>query len=250
MKGDRALEPPIEISESDGVRYLHFGTRWIQGAMRIRRPYELEVDYVRDMMAWLLFLDPPARVLQLGLGAAALTKFVHRFCEPAEVTVVESSRAVIAAARQWFALPPEDDRLSVVHGDAGAFLKRARVRGRFGVLQVDLYDAHARGPVLDSAEFYADCARALAEPGMLAVNLFGEPASFAPNRRRIAEAFDGRVLALPPGESGNVVLLAFKGPPLQVGRREIFERAMAVQQRWRLPARAWAKALGAAATQV
>ncbi|MEP7062594.1 MAG: spermidine synthase, partial [Betaproteobacteria bacterium] len=28
----------IEVSEEDGVRYLHFGTHWIQGAMRIARP--------------------------------------------------------------------------------------------------------------------------------------------------------------------------------------------------------------------
>ena len=31
--------PEISISEEDGIRYLHFGSVWIQGAMRIASPY-------------------------------------------------------------------------------------------------------------------------------------------------------------------------------------------------------------------
>ena len=42
------------VSEEDGVRYLHFGSRWIQGAMRIARPFALELPYTRDMMFPLL----------------------------------------------------------------------------------------------------------------------------------------------------------------------------------------------------
>ena len=29
---------PVTLSEQDGVRYLHFGTEWVQGAMLIRMP--------------------------------------------------------------------------------------------------------------------------------------------------------------------------------------------------------------------
>ncbi|HVL56453.1 MAG TPA: methyltransferase [Burkholderiaceae bacterium] len=246
----RIADGGIDLSEEAGVRYLHFGSRWIQGAMRIRRPYDIELAYVRDMMAWLLFLEPPPRLLQLGLGAGALTKFCHRQLPATDVTVVELQPAVIACARQWFAVPPDDERLQIVHGDAGRFLQRPRNRGRFGVVQVDLYDREARGPALDSPEFYRDCAAAIAEPGMLVVNLFGEAASFPVNRRRIEREFDGRVLALPPVEAGNLILLAFRGPPLAVTRHQLFERALEVERRWRLPARGWVKALGAAATRV
>jgi spermidine synthase len=239
-------DPPIELSEQDGVRFLHFGTPWIQGAMRIRRPFDLELDYVRHMMAWLLFMEPPARVLQLGLGAAALTKWCWRALPQSEVVAVEASAAVISTCRRFFALPDDDDRLQVVHADAGAFVADPRARRRFGVVQVDLYDRDARGPVLDSLAFYRDCRRAIAEPGLLVVNLFGAGhASFELSRRRIAEVFDDRVLVLPPVEAGNLVLLAFAGPPLQVDAARLFARADEVERRWRLPARGWAKALRA-----
>src|SRR5512143_2027959 len=72
---------PATLSEADGVRYLHLGTPWVQGAMRIRKPQALELEYIQRMMAWMLLR--PSRELarghavQLGLGAAAITRFCH-----------------------------------------------------------------------------------------------------------------------------------------------------------------------------
>ncbi len=62
---------PITLSESNGIRYLHFGTEWVQGAMRVRKPDWLELEYSQQMMAWMLFQEAPARIAQLGLGSAA-----------------------------------------------------------------------------------------------------------------------------------------------------------------------------------
>ena len=45
------MNTPIDISEEAGVRYLHFGSDWVQGAMRIRKPDALELAYTREMMA-------------------------------------------------------------------------------------------------------------------------------------------------------------------------------------------------------
>ena len=80
------------------MRYLHFGTEWIQGGMRISRPDALELAYQQEMMAPGLFLPEPRRIVQLGLGAAALTKFCYRNVPSADVLVVELSQEVIDAA--------------------------------------------------------------------------------------------------------------------------------------------------------
>jgi spermidine synthase len=232
-------QPAITFSEQDGVRFLHFGSRWVQGAMRLSDPVALELAYVKDMMAWLLFLEPPARILQLGLGAGALTKFCRRHCHGSEITVVENSRVVIEAAHQWFKLPPPAPGLVIVRADAGAFVARPRVKGRFGVVQVDLYDRHAAGPVLDSESFYRHCHAALAVPGVMTVNLFGRHASFRRSLARIGAVFD-QVIALSAREEGNLVVLALKGPPVRVSRQDLLARAAAIQARYGLPARRWA----------
>ena len=65
------------ISEAAGVRYLHFGTEWVQGAMWVAQPVELVLEYTAQMLAWLLFLSPPREQALglLGLGAGSLTRF-------------------------------------------------------------------------------------------------------------------------------------------------------------------------------
>ena len=72
---------PATISEADGVRYLHLGTPWVQGAMRIRKPLAIELEYVQRMMVWML-LRPSDKLgtghaVQLGLGAGAITRYCH-----------------------------------------------------------------------------------------------------------------------------------------------------------------------------
>ena len=229
----------ITLSEQDGIRYLHFGSEWVQGAMKIRQPDRIVLDYVRQMMGWMLFLQAPRELLQLGLGAGALTRFCVKHLPATDVTVVELSPNVIRAAERWFALPTDSPRLTLVQADAQAFLMRPGMRGRFGVMQVDLYDLHARGPVLDSVRFYRSCRRALAETGLCVVNLFGEHASFERNLRNMDQAFDGRLILLPPGAAGNRVVLAFQGPPLQVDWSRLERRADMLGRRYGFEARAW-----------
>ena len=226
------------------MRYLHFGTEWIQGGMRITRPFALELAYQQHMMAPGLFLPEPRRIVQLGLGAAALTKFCHRNVPSADVVVVELSESVIDTARAWFMLPEEDARLTVVHEDAKDFIARPKQRGRADWLQVDLYDAHARGPVYDDVEFYRVCRSALNRPGVACFNLFGR--RFEPSFERICAAFDDRVLALPEVDEGNRIVLALAGPPLAVSFKALLERAGELEARWQLPARRWVSGLRSA----
>ena len=89
----------IEISEEAGVRFLHFGSEWIQGAMRVRKPDALELEYTREMLACLLWRDWslwPREVLLIGLGAGSLVKFLHRH-----------GRLFVLSANEVAGTPPE-----------------------------------------------------------------------------------------------------------------------------------------------
>jgi spermidine synthase len=234
---------PVTFSEEGGVRYLHFGTEWVQGAMRLRKPDQIELEYAQQMMAWLLFLETPPRIVQLGLGAAALTKFAYRFLPGAKVEAVELNPAVLVAARTMFELPPDDARLTVHEVDAWDFVSDRAQHGTIGALQIDVYDATARGPVLDSVAFYRAARACLAPAGIATINLFGDHPSFVRNMKRLAEAFDGRVVALPEVHDGNRVALAFSGPPLAVPYAALDARAKLIEAQLGLPARKWVKGL-------
>lgn len=235
--------PEVTLSEFDGVRYLHLGTVWVQGAMRIRKPQVLELDYIQRMLASLLWLpstclgEAGGQAVQLGLGAGAITRFTaDTLAWP--TTVVEINPQVIQANSLYFHLP---ERAEVVRGDAADWLAQAAA-GSVHLLHVDLYDHEAAAPVLDDVGFYAACRAVLADGGVLAVNLFGRHASFTASIGRIAEAFGGdQVWSLRPTREGNTVVVA--GRAVEVPEREaLVLRAAVIEDRFKalnLPARKW-----------
>ncbi|HEY9278594.1 MAG TPA: spermidine synthase [Eoetvoesiella sp.] len=231
------------MSEFEGIRYLHFGTEWVQGAMRIRKPWELVLAYTQQMMAWLLFLAPQKdnAVGILGLGAGSLLRYTLKHTSSL-VETAEWNPQVTAMCHAYFRLPTTE-RSDIYHTDAALWVAEPRNRGRYMALMVDLYDADAQGPVRDSVEFYKNCYRSLDDVGVMSVNLFGNHESFPRNLDNIHEAFKGRVLELPEIDAGNRVVLAFKGPLLQVSTQQFLDRADEVETVFGLPARRWARFL-------
>lgn len=235
-----AMEP-VTFSESGGIRYLHFGSELIQGAMRIRDPDEIYLEYNQQMMAWLLFLETKLgmKVAQLGLGTGALAKFQHRYCPAVKTTVIELNPAVIVAARSMFFTPDDDRRLETFQVDAHAFVRASKNRAQFDAVQVDLYDAICDGPAASSLDFYKGCYSILDEPGVMTVNLFSRHKSFGINLKNICEAFDNRVLLFPESHDCNVVAIAFKGPKLEVEWRDVSKRAKLILDKTGLPTNKW-----------
>jgi len=231
------------ISEAAGVRYLHFGTEWVQGAMWVDQPAELVLEYTAQLMAWLLFLNPSRGqdLGLLGLGAGSVARFCLKHTQH-RLRVVEWNPLVTSACELYFKLP-RPARLKIEHCDAAEWVADPEQQGSCAVLMVDIYDGQARGPVRDSLEFYQNCRAALSEVGMLTVNLFGAHASFERNIRNLSQAFDGRLLTLPQIDAGNQIVLAFKGPKLEVSIEQLLSRAEDVEKHYGLPAKKWARSM-------
>ena len=215
----------IEASEEGGVRFLHFGSEWVQGAMRIARPYALELEYTREMMGCLLLRsdsDWPQAVLQVGMGAASLTKFWHRYFPNTAQTIIEINPAVVAMAYQSFKLPRDDVRIDIKIADGVAWMKGAGEsnekvhRNKFDCIMVDGYDQNARFGALGTEAFYRDCRTRLSKRGLLVLNLFGRTHGYRSQIENLRAAFDDRVLALPPVEGGNAVAFAAVGEAISV----------------------------------
>ncbi|WP_377702943.1 spermidine synthase [Pseudoduganella sp. UC29_71] len=233
--------PPATITEFQGVRSLHLGTSWVQGAMRIAKPDAIELEYVQMMMMWMLFHDQPRHIVQLGLGSAALTKFCYQRFPDANVTAVELNPNVIAICQALFGLPPNDGRLNVVEMNALDFVMDPANHGSVDILQVDLYDEEARGPVLDTPEFYQACYDCLGENGIMTTNVFGEFSNYDKNLQAMELVFDA-VVWLPEVHDANIVVIAFKHAP-QIDFSVLYERAGAIKNRLNLRAKAWVDGL-------
>ena len=241
--GKAAPLPEVNCSEEDGVRFLHLSTPWVQGTMKIDAPYEIELEYVQRMMAWLLFVEPATlrdrHAMQLGLGAASLTKFCHKKVKVRRTTAIELNPQVLAACRGWFKLPPEDARLEIVLADAREEIRNPRWLGTVDALQVDLYDDDAAAPVLDSVEAYADCHALLTDNGCMTVNLFGRSASLPLSLEKMAAVFGEQALwRFKATREGNTVVLAQRTSSRPT-REVLAQRAEFIESRFGLPALKW-----------
>lgn len=201
----------VEISEKNGVRLLHLGGPAVQSAMRIRAPFELELEYTRAMMAFELFHPSAREIALIGLGGGSLAKFIHQRLPHVRLTALEVNPDVVAAARTYFMLPADDERLEVRVADGAAYV---REHGEaLDVLMVDGYDAERIVEDLASPDFYRACLTALRPGGVAVFNLWGSDRRFETYRQRLSDAFAGRMLLLPAEQKGNVVVFCFK-PPL------------------------------------
>ena len=234
--------PEVNFSEDGDIRYLHLASPWIQGSMLIKKPYDIELEYVQRMMAWLLFMPASevagAHAMQLGLGAGTITKFCYKKLKMT-CTAIELNPGVLHACRGWFRLPPDDERLRVVLADTAQEIRSPEWTGVVDALQVDLYDHEAAAPVLDSLDFYRDCHALLSPNACMTVNLFGRSSSFDESVEKICAAFGAdAVWAFKPTREGNTVVLAQRTPS-RPKREQLLEAAERIEAQWGLPATKW-----------
>ena len=225
----------VDISEEDGVRYLHFGSEWVQGAMRIARPWSLELAYTREMMAGLLLRPAdewPRTALLVGLGAGSLAKFIYRYLPDCRITVVEINPQVEFVARQFFKLPDDPLRLDVLIGCGADYMLSGSKT--FDTILVDGFDPEARTGPLDTLPFYQACRARLSDSGLLGVNLLGRDKTFPASVERLRQAFDNRVAVFPSCDSGNTIAFATGGKPVDVSLEAMRERATLLKKTARL----------------
>ncbi len=215
----------IEISEEAGVRRLHFNSDWVQGAMRVRRPNALELDYTREMMAGLLLRERPwpRNALLIGLGAGSLAKFIYHTLPETKITVVEINPQVEVVARLHFKLPDDPKRLRIVIDDGADYMLKEGAR--YDSILVDGFDKDAQAGVLDTLPFYQACRTRLTDNGLLAVNLLGRSKGFKASVGRIKTAFDGRSLVFPACDSGNTIAFATAGEAVNLTFETLRARA-------------------------
>ena len=148
-----------------------------QSSMDLLYPARLVFHYERLMSLALAMSRRSVNALLLGLGGAAMWRFIRAYLPDCSPTLVDADETVVAIARRWFYL-----KQSVVLDTAQRFL--AGTSAQYDVILVDLYDAD--GPAESDEAFWTRCLDSLAPGGCLANNW----ADFAvnPHVRPMADA--------------------------------------------------------------
>lgn len=224
----RSAGPLIDIGEKQGVRSLYLNSDTVQSSMLLADPDRLVLAYTRVMMSFLLFNPAPRDIWMVGLGGGSLVKFIHRHLPASRCRVLELHAEVLAIARSMFCLPPDDERMQVIIADGAEYV--ARHEQACDVLLIDGFDGVQIAPELCTPQFFHECARALRDNGIFAMNLWGSDKAFQRHVEHIGAAFGDRVLLLPAREKGNVVALAFCQAQGEPRWEQLRERGKLLQQ--------------------
>lgn len=195
------------VSQRGAILSLHFNENSTQSEMNLDAPDELVLAYTRAMMSFLLLLPTPQRIAMIGLGGGSLAKYCYRYLPHSDITVVEIDAEVIAL-RDDFLIPPDDARLRILLGDGAAWVRDTELRPQ--VLVVDGFDAQGLPAPLSTQAFYDACHAALAEQGVLVVNLWSGYPNYDEYVARIRNSFDDCVLIVDAEDRVNKIVLAVK----------------------------------------
>jgi spermidine synthase len=104
-------------------------------------------------------------------------------------TAVELSPEVISMSHEYFHLPKDNPKLTVINADAAQIARSPAWRATAHALLLDMYDLECEGPVLDNTDFYADCREVLVEGGVMTMNVVGRSVKLSDVCRRVASVF-------------------------------------------------------------
>ena len=203
---DESYPKPFVIDDGKS-RFLYFNVRLMQSEMSLKAPHDLAIRYTQKMMAFLLFLPRPKRIVLIGLGGGSLIKFCYQRMPGTQLTAVELDPNVIAF-RDTFLMPPDDDRLQVLEADGAEFLERTE-KG-IDALLVDAFDKTGFAPSLANREFFDNAYAKLSGNGVLVINLAGEKETYAGLIGEAMHVFDDQVIVISVPDDGNHILYAFK----------------------------------------
>ncbi len=205
----------IEVVDLGDTRSLHFGTFPRQSSMSLRTPHTLELSYTEAMMACLILNPQPEKILVVGLGGGSLVKFLLYHLPNCQIEVIEYRQDVIDVAQTYFAVPTDDPRLTIHHGDGYLFVQDCyyQAQSHYDLLLVDAYDHIGMAASIGAQAFFDACAGILTPDGVMSINLWGsEHALFNQTMARINQSFEGRTMILPVKNKGNVIGLATMRP--------------------------------------
>ncbi|HET8808599.1 MAG TPA: spermidine synthase, partial [Methylophaga sp.] len=126
---------------------------------------------------------------------------------------IEYRQDVIDVAQNFFGVPDNDPRLTILQGDGYQLVSEICYRGeqQFDLLLVDAYDHEGMAQSIGAQIFFDACTGVLSAEGVMSINLWGsDRPSFNLTMQRINQSFNDQSLILPVADKGNVIGLALK----------------------------------------
>jgi spermidine synthase len=156
----------FDIREYQGLRWIRIPEGMVQSVMLLEEPAYPLLDYIQAMLCSVLFVRRPGNLLNLGLGAGAIERFLLTQLSDIALVSVEIDTRMIEIARDYFRLPQSHP---VVAQSAQGYLETNQQR--FDILLSDICTRQGAANSQLTSDFITHAARAINRGGVVAINL-------------------------------------------------------------------------------
>ena len=208
------------------MTFGHNKRYYTESSMQLSDPGGLSVYYTRLMTVSVAYARKLDRILEIGLGGGRTVSYLKASLPDTAILTVEIDKDVVDLAKKYFQFK-ETATVRAVVADGRSYLLRDN--DRWDIVLIDAY----RGPFVPfhllTREFYALVKSRLAPGGVVVQNiepstmLFDSATATLNNVFPSVDLYDG---------GGNVVAVAYDGPPLR--QDELEARAAVLQARHNL----------------
>lgn len=200
----------IHLVYHRGKLELRSRDKSLQSVINLHQPHRLELSNLEHLMAVLLFIPAPGRILMLGTAAGSLLHFLRHHYPQAQISALDIDRELIDRLLELAILPAADNRLTYVCADAADYLQRVDLR--FDLVLVDIFHGAQSPAWLLTKATIQRLHGLLTDQGALAFNLLVDSDhDFRLFYRELRQQFQQQTLSLPVAGLENKIIYALRG---------------------------------------
>lgn len=186
----------IDVCYHRGRIEFRSGDNALQSVINLENPHNLELKNLEYLMAVLLFIPVPVRILMLGTAAGSLLHFLKHHYPRSDITTVDIDDILIEQLLRKEILPPAQAGLRYVHDDAAHFV--AQCDQSFDLILLDIFNGSQSPAWLLEKKSIHNLYRLLTSRGAIAYNLLiNSEHDFKRFYRNLRLVFDKQTLCLP-----------------------------------------------------
>ncbi|PHS25272.1 MAG: hypothetical protein COA83_06185 [Methylophaga sp.] len=204
-------EGDIRVWHQYDRRWLEFNDGLIQSEIVLNRPEILPLVLNRAMLAGMLFVEPPKRVLLAGVGGGATARYFSGCFADIKGEAVEVSATVSQIAKDFFEFP-NNKKWQLITEDITNYVQHCQ--HKYDLIIIDIAKEQKTPEWIIDRQFLQRCRSMLTGTGQLTLNLLVDDNNeFKHYLSTIRDVFDCHTACLSLTNHRNTVIFAFNNKP-------------------------------------
>ena len=202
----------LSIKTNSNKLELRSSSEALHSVIDLDHPEKLSLKNLEYLIAVLLFIPQPARILLLGTGGGSLVHFLRHHYPDSHLTSVDIDAELLDLMHNKMLLPKADERLTYVIDDAANYLQHCNQQ--FDLILVDIFIGDQSPSWLIDIESMRRIYNLLTATGAVAYNLLIDSESeFNQYYRDLREIFSQQTLCIPVEGYDNTIAYGLRNQP-------------------------------------